>query len=187
MRRIQITPEVIEAVCKAIIDSPKYFDVAAYIGVSEDTYKHWVKEGKELVRKHYEDETEPDNEHECNLIELHNQSQLAHRRFRQRHIGLIQKAGEVPKHWQAAKWILEQNYPEDFAIKPEDVAKDKIIVPMIIINTAKEITQETIQNKNIQVNVITQKELEDKRVKVQNVDDAVEEVKAELTEVPEAD
>ncbi len=173
--------------CGAIIDSPKNFDIATRVGVSVDTYKFWVKEGKELAVKHEEAGTDPVDEHERNLIELHNRSQGAHRIFRNRHISNIEKAGEIPKHWAASKYMLERYYPEDFAQKPEDAEKDKSTMPTIIINTARNITSETMQSKHVEVRIITPQELEDKRGKVQNVDDEVEVIEAELVEVPEAD
>lgn len=182
MRKIIITPEMMTAICGAIIDSPKNFDIATRAGVSVDTYKVWVKEGKELAVKHEEAGTKPDDEHERNLIELHNKSRFAHRQFRQRQISKIEVAANDPKHWGAAKYLLERYYPEDFAPQPEDIERDKSMMPTIIINTARNITSETMQSKHIQVNVITPQELEDKRVKVQNVEDEMEKIEAELVE-----
>ena len=76
-------------------------DIAAYIGVDPATFSVWVNHPKtenqrELSKALKKAETNRKNNL---LVKLH-------------------QAAQDPKHWQAAAWLLERQYPEEFA-RPE--------------------------------------------------------------------
>lgn len=37
----------------------------------------------------------------------------------------IQKAGQIPKHWRAAAWLLERSNPEDFVLRQPDLVTEE--------------------------------------------------------------
>jgi hypothetical protein len=50
-RPSKLTPETQDAICKAIENGATYKDAAAVAGVSEETFRLWMKNGREATRK----------------------------------------------------------------------------------------------------------------------------------------
>lgn len=76
-------------------------DIAAYIGVDPATFSVWVNHPK------------TENQHK-----LSKALKKAEANRKNNLLVKIHQAAQEPRHWQAAAWLLERQYPEEFA-RPE--------------------------------------------------------------------
>lgn len=73
-------------------------DIAAYLGVAEETMSRWVNHPRtENQRQLAQALKKTEAERKANLLTM------------------IYNAATSPKTWQAAAWLLERQYPDEFA------------------------------------------------------------------------
>lgn len=101
-RQLKLTEELIEQAVKLIEAGNYQKHVAQALGVSEETWYRWMREGEQrksaLKRKFYEE------------------IKKAEARAVARNVALIQKAAQ-DGNWQAAAWWLERKYPDEWGRK----------------------------------------------------------------------
>lgn len=93
---MKYTQKTVNIVLRAISKGLSQKDAAALAGISEDTLSRWKKEKVDFADKIRQKEIT----------------------FKQKNIDVIRKTGE-DKSWQAAAWLLERKYPEEFSLKQE--------------------------------------------------------------------
>ena len=76
-------------------------DIAAYIGVSEFTFSRWINSPKT-----------------GNQRQLAQALKKAEAERKAALLTMIYNAATSPKTWQAAAWLLERQYPDEFAKRP---------------------------------------------------------------------
>lgn len=76
-------------------------DIAAYIGVSEETFSRWINHPR------------TDNQRQ-----LRQAIKKAEAERKAALLTMIYNAATSPKTWQAAAWLLERQYPDEFAKRP---------------------------------------------------------------------
>ena len=86
-------------------------DIAAYIGVAEETFSRWVNHPK----------TE-------NQRQLGQSLKRAEAKRKRDLLGMIYNAAASKKDskWQAAAWLLERQYPDEFAQRQRVQAEAKV-------------------------------------------------------------
>ncbi|NBJ67581.1 XRE family transcriptional regulator [Enterorhabdus caecimuris] len=73
-------------------------DIAAYLGIAEETMSRWVNHPKtENQRQLSQALKKTEAERKASLLTM------------------IYNAATAPKTWQAAAWLLERQYPDEFA------------------------------------------------------------------------
>lgn len=73
-------------------------DIAAYVGVTEFTFSRWIND--------------PKTENQRQLAQALKKAEAARKRDL---LAMIYNAATDPKRWQAAAWLLERQYPDEFA------------------------------------------------------------------------
>lgn len=73
-------------------------DIAAYIGVSEFTFSRWINS--------------PRTENQRQLAQALKRAESERKRDL---LAMIYNAATSPQRWQAAAWLLERQYPDEFA------------------------------------------------------------------------
>lgn len=105
------TPEIVEEICGYIEDGLLQKDAAVLAGISVSTFHEW------------------DNKHS----EFSEALIAAKLRGKAHHIKKIKKADQ----WQSSAWYLERKFPDEFAIKKEEV-KQPITIQWEEIKTVKQ-------------------------------------------------
>ena len=95
--------EIIKEICDHVFNGATQKDAAAMSNISEDTLYDWLKEKPEFSES----------------------IKKAHAKYKEQLIARVKKASD--KSWQAAAWILERRYKEDYALKHEVEHSGKII------------------------------------------------------------
>ena len=104
MGRPKCTQEVIEMAVKCKKNGMSNKDIAAYIGISERAFYKWV--------------STPKTDNQVQLVQSLKAAEVEHKAaLRSR----IMQASD--KSWQAAAWILERQYPDEFARPEVQLAK----------------------------------------------------------------
>lgn len=105
----RLTPEVIDAICEAIVDGCHARTATEAIGVSDKTFREWRLRG----------EREPDTPYG----EFRRRLEIAEAERAGRLVSLIREAASpgkdvkgkiIPGDWRAAAWLLERLHPADF-------------------------------------------------------------------------
>lgn len=73
-------------------------DIAAYLGVSEFTFSRWIND--------------PKSENQRQLAQALKKGEAERKRDL---LSMIYNAATSPQRWQAAAWLLERQYPDEFA------------------------------------------------------------------------
>lgn len=76
-------------------------DIAAYIGVSEFTFSRWINS--------------PRTDNQRQLAQALKKAEAERKAAL---LTMIYNAATSPKTWQAAAWLLERQYPDEFARRP---------------------------------------------------------------------
>lgn len=101
-RKSKLTRELIEQAAKLIEEGNYQSHVAQALGIHEDTWYRWMREGAQtkngLKRRFYE------------------AVKKAEARAIARNVALIQKAAQEG-NWQAAAWWLERKFPDEWGKK----------------------------------------------------------------------
>jgi len=126
-RKPKLTQELIEQASKLIEAGNYQRHVAMAIGVSEETWYRWLREG--------EQSTDPKNLKR----QFYEAIKKAEGRAIARNVALIQKAAQ-DGNWQASAWWLERRYPEEFG-RRERIAFDnepKLNIRIELVDNDKE-------------------------------------------------
>jgi len=94
---MKYTPAVVKIVLDAIAEGLSQKDASILAGIDQDTLSHWKKQYSEFADKLLQKEIE----------------------FKGQNIKLIQRAAKDGS-WQAAAWLLERKYTEEFALKKSE-------------------------------------------------------------------
>ena len=73
-------------------------DIAAYLGVAEETFSRWLNH--------------PRSENQRQPGQAMKKAEAARKRDL---LAMVYNAATDPKRWQAAAWLLERQYPDEFA------------------------------------------------------------------------
>ena len=96
-------PEITEEICSYLATGSNRTDSCILAGINYQTFLNWLKEKVEFLEA----------------------IKKAEVKFKQFHVKTIVKASE--KSWQAAAWMLERKFHEEFGLKSRDwkVSNDK--------------------------------------------------------------
>lgn len=111
-RPTKLTAEIIEKVRGLIVLGLTYKLVAQNIGVSEETFRKWRKEGNEIIEAKKRFETP----YESLLKELVLTVQKANSEAVSRRLARLDKGAQEGKH-QIDMWFLERRFPDEFGSK----------------------------------------------------------------------
>jgi transposase-like protein len=111
-RPTKLTAEIIEKVRGLIVLGLTYKLVAQNIGVSEETFRKWRKEGNEIIEAKKRFETP----YESLLKELVLTVQKANSEAVSRRLARLDKGAQEGKH-QIDMWFLERRFPDEFGTK----------------------------------------------------------------------
>lgn len=100
---MKYSSEIASEICQYVQDGSTQRDSAIMSGISEETFYTWRK----------------------NKSEFSESLKKAHAEHKKTLLATITSATE--KSWQAAAWILERRYKEDYALKHEIQHSGKII------------------------------------------------------------
>lgn len=84
-------------------------DIAAYLGVRADTFSKWINH--------------PKSDNQRQLAQALKKAEAERKAVL---LNRIQKASEDKKTWQAAAWLLERQYPDEFAQRQRVQAEAKV-------------------------------------------------------------
>lgn len=105
-RKSKYTPEVVKELVKIIAGGHSHKTACGFVGINRDTFYQWMKKYSDFsdtIKK-------AENQAKIGLLEK------------------IKKAGD--DHWQAAAWILERRWPDEFAQKQwpgsDEDGKDRV-------------------------------------------------------------
>lgn len=101
-RKTKLTPELQEEICKYIEIGVPNKQAALACGISETTFYNWIKRGE--------------NTNSGKYFKFLESVKKAQAKNVLRNVAIIEKAAQE-KNWQAAAWILERKYPEDWGRK----------------------------------------------------------------------
>ena len=102
-RKLTLTDELIDNLCKCISNGLNNKDACAMCGVTEDTFYKWLREAE-------------DNNKVTNKgikVKLAESLKKAEAKFKAFHLGNITKSAS--SDWKASAWILERKFPKEFA------------------------------------------------------------------------
>lgn len=105
-----LTPELQEAICKSIGAGLTFTDACRVNHIGVSTFMAWKEKG----------EAAPDGPYR-ELIDAVKEAEAV---FKQTHLITITKASE--SSWQAAAWLLERKYPQEFALRQQIAVSDKL-------------------------------------------------------------
>ncbi|MEY8460127.1 helix-turn-helix domain-containing protein [Eggerthellaceae bacterium 24-137] len=109
MARRQLTKADIAEAIKMKRAGVYHKDIAAYLGVAEETFSRWVNHPKtENQRQLAQSIKRTESERKASLLTM------------------IYNAATQPKTWQAAAWLLERQYPDEFAQRQRVQAEAKV-------------------------------------------------------------
>jgi len=112
---MKYTEETIEGICKELREGATQLDAAIVNGICKDTFYDWMK----------------------NKPDFSDRIKNALADFKSELLTTIKKAS--PKSWQAAAWILERRFRQDYALRTELTGKDgeKLEIPTPVILNVK--------------------------------------------------
>lgn len=84
-------------------------DIAAYIGIRADTFSKWVNN--------------PKTDNQRQLVQSLKKAEAGRKRNL---LSMIYNAATNPKTWQAAAWLLERQYPQEFAKQERTQVEAKV-------------------------------------------------------------
>lgn len=98
-------------------------DIAAYIGVSEETFSRWINHPKTANQRQLSQALKKaESERKASLLTM------------------IYNAATSPRTWQAAAWLLERQYPDEFAKRPAAIPEEQKTddIPIIVFEPEDE-------------------------------------------------
>ena len=93
-------PEIVKEICDHVFNGATQRDAALMSDITEETFYTWLKEHPEFSES----------------------VKKAHAKYKEQLVSRVKKASD--KSWQAAAWILERRYKEDYALRQEITGKD---------------------------------------------------------------
>lgn len=108
----KLTPELIEEACKVLALGNYTKTTCGYIGISEGTWANWTHAAREAQAK--QDKGKKLTPQEELYIEFFTRTRHAQELAVVKNMKLINDAATT--QWQAAGWLLERRYPEQFSL-----------------------------------------------------------------------
>lgn len=99
----KLTPERQATICRWMSTGSTVLDAAAAAGINRETIRGWMHRGGEQRARHKRGKYR-------SFLEAVEQARAQHKGTL---VACVKKAGLT--QWQAAAWLLERNWPEDFA------------------------------------------------------------------------
>lgn len=122
MAREKLTKDGIAEVVRMKRAGVPHKDIAAYIGVSEETFSRWVNH--------------PRTPNQCQLCQALKKAEADRKTAL---LTMIYNAATSPKTWQAAAWLLERQYPDEFAKRPPSAPEaGSEAAPVIVFEPGEE-------------------------------------------------
>ncbi len=104
--RVQFSPEVCKAILDAVRAGNPLGNAVKLVGINRSTFLRWRDSDPELQAQYEQAEAESVNSN----------------------IGIIKLAAK--KQWQAAAWLLERQFPQDWALRQVVALEDNLISDM---------------------------------------------------------
>lgn len=101
MAREKLTKEGIAQAVQLKRAGVRHVDIAASLGVAEATFSRWLNH--------------PKTPNQCQLCQAIKKAEVDRKAAL---LTMIYNAATSPKTWQAAAWLLERQYPDEFAKRP---------------------------------------------------------------------
>ena len=124
---MKLSKAVTDKIAQAIKEGDTIGDACYIAGIGRTAYYNWIRRAEELLDDMpNEGEDEPPDDPNLYLY-FYFEVGKAHRTFKRELIKEIKESAKT--HWQAAAWMLERRYPQDYArslIKKEDETEDKL-------------------------------------------------------------
>lgn len=111
-RPTKLTADIIQEVRGLIVLGLTYKLVAENLGISEETFRKWRKQGNEIIEENKRFETP----YESLLKELALTVRKANSEAVSRRLARLDKGAQEGKH-QIDMWFLERRFPDEFGTK----------------------------------------------------------------------